>query len=177
MGTLKIENGSISADEFVGDLTGTAKYARYDITTNKELFCRGAAPDSGDLSTMFTAGNYRFSATTANGPTSIYLAYGQSLILQGASWADTVTQIVFPYNNQQMYFRSGTKTAIPNTEWSTVLTDKNYANYLSNTYLSLSGGTLTGNISHKGAVIYNTKSYGSSLPSSGTTGQVFYKLV
>lgn len=171
MGTLKITNGSISADTFVGDLTGTAKYAQYDSSTGKNLFCRGAAPDSGNLNTMFTAGNYRFSGTTANGPSSIYIGYGQALILQGPTWADTVTQIVFPYNNQNMYFRSGTTTTAPNTDWTTVLTSGNYTTFVSKNFLPLSGGTLTG------PIIHSTKSYGSSLPSSGATGQVFYKLV
>lgn len=44
-------------------------------------------------------------------------------------------------------------------------------------YLALSGGTLTGQLKTKGIVLTSGTDYGTSLPSAGTAGRLFFKKV
>lgn len=162
-----------------------------------------------------------------------YVDYGQLLVLRGSSWSDTLTQITFSYNSQEMYFRSGTLTSFSSKSWSRMLTDQNYTSFCAtanhtHSYLPLSGGSASGSVwastssgseidlgvSNTGGLLYlygtssgcglysskagsliwadkaggtrfsgvfhgtfYTENKGSSLPSSGADGEIFFKTI
>lgn len=61
--------------------------------------------DSPD--TFKTAGIYRVSTVGTSGD-GYYFNYGQVLVLRGTTSSDTISQIAAPYDNKNLYFRSGT---------------------------------------------------------------------
>lgn len=225
MGTLKISNGSISADSFIGNLRGTAQYATYDSIHGGEIFSSRFAGDNIDLNDITDDGSYRMGSNIINAPPGG--AYGQLLVLRGSSLSDTLAQVFFPYSSQNMFFRCGTTTSFSSQSWSTVLTNKNYTSFCAaashdHNYLPLTGGAASGSLwsttssgseiqigvsntagkiyfysqsvyygiytSTAGSIVrissggkvfcggkYLTTNYGSTLPSSGEVGEIFYK--
>ena len=107
----------------------------------------GDSPD-----TFTTAGIYRVS--NQSGTTDFN--YGQVLVIRGTSSSDTITQIAFPYNSNNIYFRKGTTSNFTSDAWKTIYNSSNltksiitnligtttYAPYNSDGYLPLTGGTL-----------------------------------
>lgn len=149
MGTLKITNGSVSANSFIGNLQGVATYATYDSIHGGEIFSSRSTGDNADVNNFKDAGSYRMGYSMQNVPP--WVDYGQLLVFRGSSWSNTLTQIAFPYDSQEMYFRNGTTTSFSSNSWSQVLTDKNFTSFCasashSHNYLSLSGGTASGSI-------------------------------
>nr|DAI53114.1 MAG TPA: tail protein [Caudoviricetes sp.] len=80
-----------------------------------------ASPD-----TLQTAGIYRVSTTGVIGK-EYNFPYGQVLVLRGGPGSDTITQIAAPYNNSNLYFRSGTLSNFTDAShpWRTIFNSGN----------------------------------------------------
>ncbi|MBW8380964.1 MAG: shufflon system plasmid conjugative transfer pilus tip adhesin PilV, partial [Youngiibacter sp.] len=114
------------------DVAGTFYLNGEPITAvNKAL-------DSGtDLNTVTTSGWYRLSGSHSNAPSNY--AYGQMLVIHGAF--DTIAQLLFPYNDDTVWRRSGNPTNVGGSgAWRT------WTQVGGGSYLPLSGGTLSGNL-------------------------------
>ena len=81
----------------------------------------GASPE-----TLQTAGIYRVSTTGVIGE-GYNFPYGQVLVLRGGPGSDTITQIAAPYNNSNLYFRSGTLSNFTDAShpWRTIFNSGN----------------------------------------------------
>lgn len=227
MGNLKV-NGDITANNFLGNLKGVATYATLDSVHGGEIFSSRSTGDSVSLNDFNRAGSYRMGIAMGNAP-SHGVDYGQLLVLRGSSWSDTLTQVAFPCNRQDIYFRNSAVTTLSSKAWTQVLTNQNYTSYCasashSHNYLPLTGGIASGSVwastssgseiqmgisntggklyfygSSKGCGIYSsagggviyvsstgdktlygrmvTTNNGSTLPSSGYAGEVYFKIV
>ena len=76
--------------------------------------------------TLQTAGIYRVSTTGVIGE-GYNFPYGQVLVLRGGPGSDTITQIAAPYNNSNLYFRSGTLSNFTDAShpWRTIFNSGN----------------------------------------------------
>lgn len=81
----------------------------------------GSSPD-----TFKTAGNYKVetNGTSGNG---YNFTYGQVLVLRASTNSNTIAQIAAPYDNNNLYFRSGTVSNFTdaNHPWRTIYTSGN----------------------------------------------------
>lgn len=102
-----------------------SNYVPYKITPNT------------DINLVLSAGMYRFNVVPTNGPSGA-TAYGNLLNVHGGS--DTLAQLYFNYNTDDIFFRRGATSWINSQTWKTVLHSGNYTGYA----LPLSGGTMTG---------------------------------
>lgn len=78
-----------------------------------------------DLDTVVTSGFYRINENPVNAPADV--AYSQLLVVRGGG--DTIAQVIFPYNQARMFFRTGNPTYTSGTgtwkEWVQVYTTFN----------------------------------------------------
>lgn len=76
--------------------------------------------------TLQTDGIYRVSTTGVIGE-GYNFPYGQVLVLRGGPGSDTITQIAAPYNNSNLYFRSGTLSNFTDAShpWRTIFNSGN----------------------------------------------------
>ncbi|WP_203457146.1 pyocin knob domain-containing protein [Paenibacillus tepidiphilus] len=80
---------------------------------------------AGDFNTFLTPGMYRLGAggDFTNGPGTY--AYGQLLVVRGGNY-DTYAQIVIPYNNANIAYRTGTVSSIASATWLTLWNQGNF---------------------------------------------------
>lgn len=91
----------------------------------------GAVPSANslatgvDLDTVVTSGFYRINESPLNAPADV--AYSQMLVVRGGN--DTVAQMIFPYNQSRMFFRTGNPPSAGGTgawkDWAQVYTSFN----------------------------------------------------
>lgn len=78
-----------------------------------------------NLDTVVTSGFYRINESPINAPADV--AYSQLLVVRGGG--DTIAQLIFPYNQSRMFFRTGNPTNTSGTgtwkEWVQVYTSFN----------------------------------------------------
>ena len=115
-----------------------------DVPTNFAV--TGKVSASGDLNTVINSGMYRLEGLPANCPEGAI--YGQLLVTHGSG--DTISQIVFDYNNCRMWVRSGNPTDVNGSgswhEWVQCYTTGFKPTPDDIGALSLSGGTMTGTL-------------------------------
>ena len=135
--------GNLTAPKFIGSLQGNASSSTYSTY----IYFRDTRNDNETPLDMLKGVSLHLKSNSADG-LSDGLSYHPVLMLRdwndltGGPFAElTIT------GNQNLYFRSSTTNA-DNTwnPWRKVLTDYNYTSVLNNTYLPLSGGTLTGTL-------------------------------
>lgn len=133
--------GNLTAPKFIGSLQGNASSSTYSTYT----YYRDTRNANERPLDMLKGVSLHLKSNSADG-LSDGLSYHPVLMLRdwndlsGGPFAElTIT------GNQNLYFRSST-TSADNTwnPWRKVLTDYNYTSILNNTYLPLTGGTLTG---------------------------------
>lgn len=76
--------------------------AGYGIT---DWLVKYASTDSPD--TFTTSGIYRVNNQTGTSGTGYDFRYGNILVVRGSSSSDTLTQLAFPFNSSNIYFRTG----------------------------------------------------------------------
>lgn len=95
-----------------------------------------------DLDTVVKSGMYRINEGPVNAPADV--TYGQLLVIHGGN--DTVAQLVFPYNQSRMFFRTGNPTSAGGTgnwkEWTQVYTNFNKPTPADIGAVSKEGGTV-----------------------------------
>ena len=135
--------GNLTAPKFIGSLQGNASSSTYSTYT----YYRDTRNANERPLDMLKGVSLHLKSNSADG-LSDGLSYHPVLMLRdwndlsGGPFAElTIT------GNQNLYFRSST-TSADNTwnPWRKVLTDYNYTSILNNTYLPLTGGTLTGQL-------------------------------
>lgn len=135
--------GNLTAPTFIGSLQGNASSSTYSTYT----YFRDTRNDNEMPLDMLKGISLHLKSNSTDG-ISDGLSYHPVLMLRdwndlsGGPFAElTIT------GNQNLYFRSSTTNA-DNTwnPWRKVLTDYNYTSILNNTYLPLSGGTMSGTI-------------------------------
>lgn len=135
--------GNLTAPTFIGSLQGNATSSTYSTFT----YFRDTRDANEMPLDMLSGVSLHLKSNSADG-LSDGLNYHPVLMLRdwndltGGPFAElTIT------GNQNLYFRSST-TSANNTwnPWRKVLTDYNYTSILNNTYLPLSGGTMSGTI-------------------------------
>ena len=140
--------GNLTAPTFIGSLQGNASSSTYSTY----IYFRDTRNANEMPLDMLKGVSLHLKSNSADG-LSDGLSYHPVLMLRdwndltGGPFAElTIT------GNQNLYFRSST-TSADNTwnPWRKVLTDYNYTSILNNTYLPLSGGTMTGGIVFTGS--------------------------
>jgi hypothetical protein len=95
-----------------------------------------------NLDTVVKSGMYRINESPVNAPADV--AYGQMLVVHGGN--DTIAQIVFPYNQSRMFFRTGNPSNTGGTgnwkDWTQVYTTFNKPTPEDIGALSKDGGTV-----------------------------------
>lgn len=152
--------GNLTAPKFIGSLQGNASSSTYSTYT----YFRDTRNDNEMPLSMLKGVSLHLKSNSADG-LSDGLSYHPVLMLRdwndltGGPFAElTIT------GNQNLYFRSST-TSADNTwnPWRKVLTDYNYTSILNNTYLPLTGGTLSGSVKIAGGTFnYSTIQNGTS---------------
>lgn len=152
--------GNLTAPTFIGSLQGNASSSTYSTYT----YFRDTRNANEMPLDMLKGVSLHLKSNSADG-LSDGLSYHPVLMLR--DWNDlsggpfvelTIT------GNQNLYFRSST-TSADNTwnPWRKVLTDYNYTSILNNTYLPLTGGTLSGSVKIAGGTFnYATIQNGTS---------------
>ena len=141
------------------DDTSSNKWGAWvDAKTAIGAIDNGRIDSNGDLNTVTTSGIYRIDAPS-NCPSGC--AYGQLIVAHGAS--DTIAQICFDYDACGMHVRSG---VITNGAWSWQNWEKVYTTRYKPTPVDI--GALP-------KVMTKGTHYGSTLPASGSVGEVFFK--
>ena len=112
---------------------------------------------NANLDLVIDSGMYRMDKAYTNGPEgddNYEYGWGQMLVIHGG--VDTLAQLLFPFNETKMVFRTGNPLPLTNVdtgevtigswnEWETVATASDLTKYL-----SLEGGTLTGELKIEG---------------------------
>lgn len=152
--------GNLTAPTFIGSLQGNASSSTYSTYT----YYRDTRNANEMPLDMLKGVSLHLKSNSADG-LSDGLSYHPVLMLRdwndlsGGPFAElTIT------GNQNLYFRSSTTNA-DNTwnPWRKVLTDYNYTSILNNTYLPLTGGTLSGSVKIAGGTFnYSTIQNGTS---------------
>lgn len=113
----QLTTDSIAWDRLTGKPTTLAGYGIEDWVMKHT----GSSPD-----TFKTAGNYNVetNGTSGNG---YNFTYGQVLVLRASTNSNTIAQIAAPYDNNNLYFRSGTVSNFTdaNHPWRTIYTSGN----------------------------------------------------
>lgn len=135
--------GNLTAPKFIGQLQGNASSSTYSTYT-----CFQDTRNVNEMPLDMLKGISLHLKSNSTDGLNDGLSYHPVLMLRdwndlsGGPFAElTIT------GNQNLYFRSSTTNA-DNTwnPWRKVLTDYNYTSILNNTYLPLTGGTLTGQL-------------------------------
>ena len=140
--------GNLTAPTFIGSLQGNASSSTYSTYT----YFRDTRNVNEMTLDMLKGVSLHLKSNSADG-LSDGLSYHPVLMLR--DWNDLTggpfAELAIT-GNQNLYFRSSTTNA-DNTwnPWRKVLTDYNYTSILNNTYLPLSGGTLTGILKFSGS--------------------------
>ena len=152
--------GNLTAPKFIGSLQGNASSSTYSTYT----YFRDTRNANEMPLDMLKGVSLHLKSNSADGLND-GLSYHPILMLRdwndlsGGPFAElTIT------GNQNLYFRSSTTNA-DNTwnPWRKVLTDYNYTSILNNTYLPLTGGTLSGSVKIAGGTFnYSTIQNGTS---------------
>ena len=112
--------------------------------------------------------------TTGNATYDVLFSSSTTTTTNKTEGARKTTNFTFNPSTKTLTVNGGTVTATSFNGTATKATGDGDGNTISSTYLKLSGGTMTGALTVKGLKGTSNIDYGSTLPASGETGQIFF---